>query len=333
MYKLDCLAISIGRFIGMVLAIPLMLHPALSLSAAEPASTDVSRWKVFIAHDNCPDYTWGFTEEQTRQAFADIVKAHLDRMNQDPSRPAELQDRYTMAVTQEALCFVEKYPARKDELIGRIRDGRVMVSPFLCNSLWAFQDFEGALRTLYPARRLEKEWKIPIDVAEHIEHPALPWGMATILAGSGVRWLSLPFYNYDSTFAKLTNPPLFVYEGPDGSAIRIVMDPWASNKSSYAQGSALLRNPGMTGEWIQHYQSLGETYPLNIIFASGTHSDISPTSGNQVGEFVDQLQRNQTNENRKADFIFATVRDFIREVDAAQNAKPFLPKLSGCFGH
>jgi hypothetical protein len=334
MYIYNYPAFLTGRFVCLVLAIPLMLEPSPSLSAADPASADASRWTVFIAHDNCPDYTWGFTEEQTRWAFADIVKAHLDRMNQDQSKPAALQDRYTMAVTQEALCFVEKYPARKDELIGRIRQGRVLVSPFLCNSLWAFQDFEGALRTLYPARRLEREWKIPIDIAEHIEHPALPWGMAAILAGSGIRWLSVPFYNYDSpTFAQMKNPPLFEYQGPDGSTLNVILDPYSSNKASYAQGSALLRNPGMTVEWIRHYQSLGETYPLKILFASGTHSDISPDSGNQVGEFFNQLQRNQTNENRKADFLFATVRDFTREVDAAQKAKPFLPKLSGCFGH
>ena len=94
MYKLDCLAILIGRFAGLVLAIPVMLHPALSLSAAEPASTDVSRWKVFIAHDNCPDYTWGFTEEQTRQAYADIVKAHLDEMKRTDDQPSPNQDRY-----------------------------------------------------------------------------------------------------------------------------------------------------------------------------------------------------------------------------------------------
>ena len=136
-----------------------------------------------------------------------------------------------MAVTQEALCFVERYPERQAELIRRIKEGRVFVSPFLCNSLWAFQSTECAIRVLYPARRLERDWGIPIDVAEHIEEPSLPWGMASILAGAGMRWLSVPFYNYDSTFKQLKNPPLFVWEGPDGSRLRVIMDPWASNRS------------------------------------------------------------------------------------------------------
>jgi len=62
--------------------------------------------------------------------------------------------------------YLERYADRKEELIRRIKEGRVFVSPFLCNSLWAFQSVEGAIRTLYPARRLERDWGIPIDVAE-----------------------------------------------------------------------------------------------------------------------------------------------------------------------
>ncbi len=58
-----------------------------------------------------------------------------------------------MAVLQEALCFVETYPSRRAELIRRIREDRIWVSPFLCNSLWGFQSAESAIRTLYQARR------------------------------------------------------------------------------------------------------------------------------------------------------------------------------------
>ena len=141
-----------------------------------------------------------------------------------------------MAVTMEALCFIERYPEREQELARRVREGRVFVSPFLCNSLWGFQSVEGFLRTLYPARRLERGWGVTLDVAEHIELPSLPWGVATLLAGCGVRWLSVPFLDYDSTFKGLTCPPLFQFEGPDGSKIRVVLDAWASRNANYVQG-------------------------------------------------------------------------------------------------
>ena len=158
-----------------------------ALAAAADGDSGGRDWTVYVTNDNCPDYTWGLSEEQTRQAFADMVRGHLDEMQRTDKQPAENRDRYNMAVTQEALCFVEKYPDRKQELISRIREGRVYVSPYLCNSLWGMQSAEGVLRTFYPARRLEREWGIPLTTAHHIELPSLPWGTATLLAGCGIR--------------------------------------------------------------------------------------------------------------------------------------------------
>jgi len=224
--------------------LPVLLISALAC-AEEPAL-----WTIYVANDNCPDYTWGLTETQTRKAFADVVRGHLDEMTRTDAQPHANRSRYNMAVTQEALCFVEHYPNRKDELIRRIREGRAYVSPYLCNSLWGFQSVESALRTFYPARRLEREWGIAIDVAEHIEEPSLPWGVATLLAGCGIRWLSNPYYAYDSTFRGLKNPPLFIHEGPDGGRVRVIMDPWACNNHSYMQGKRLLKGDGRS--WGHH---------------------------------------------------------------------------------
>jgi len=100
------------------------LIPAITSDAAGQPPSDVSAWTIYVTNDNCPDYTWGYTEEQTRQAFADLVRSHLDEMKRTDGEPPENRDRYNMAVTQEALCFVERYPDRKEELIRRIQEGR-----------------------------------------------------------------------------------------------------------------------------------------------------------------------------------------------------------------
>ncbi|MCX5644104.1 MAG: hypothetical protein NTZ17_05390 [Phycisphaerae bacterium] len=314
---------------AMWIAVSLVLVLSASIRAR-----DAGEWTIYVTNDNCPDYTWGFTEEQTRQAFADIVHAHLDEMNRTDGFASADRDRYNMAVTQEAICFVERYPERQAELIRRIKEGRVLVSPFLCNSLWAFQSTEGALRVLYPARRLERDWGIAIDMAEHIEEPSLPWGMAPILAGAGVRWLSVPFYNYDSTFKQLKNPPLFVWEGPDGSRLRVVMDPWASNRASYTQGAAILKKPqSIEKEWLPHYSGLGDAYPLRAILASGTHGDISPRSGDQAQGFAETIRNYNAGDGPHPKLVNATVAQFCAAVDRVQAERPFLPTVRGCFGH
>jgi len=311
----------------------LALVAGTTATAAQP--DDAAAWTVYVANDNCPDYTWGLTEEQTRQAFADIVRGHLDEMNRTDKEPPENRDRYNMAVTQEALCFVEKYPDRKDELVRRIKEGRVFISPYLCNSLWGLASVEQTIRTFYPARRLERQWGIPkIEWAEHIEEPCLPWGTATILAGCGIRWLSNPFYNYDSTFGGLKNPPLFLYEGPDGSQLRVVMDPWASNKASYTQGARVLANPQtLLTEWLPHYRSLGAAYSVRAILASGTHGDINPGSGNQARGFAEKLAKYNASPGEHPKLVNATLPMFCRAVDEAQARTPFLPTVRGDFGH
>jgi hypothetical protein len=176
--------------------------------------------------------------------------------------PSEDRDHYNATAFIEVESFLDRYPQRQDELFRRIREGRLCVSPFLCNSLWGFQSVEGALRTFYPARRMEREHGMPIDVAEHIELPSLPWGMASLMAGCGIRWTSVPFLDYDSTFKGLNNPSLFRLEGPDGSEVKVRLDAWASLKASYCEGGYLLKDPQrVTSEWIPHYAGLGAAYP------------------------------------------------------------------------
>jgi hypothetical protein len=318
------------RIASVCLAVMLPLGSA-PVRAGEP---DARPWTVYVANDNCPDYTWGLTEEQTRQAFADVVRGHLDEMKRTDGQPSDGRDRYNMAVTQEAIYFVEKYAQRKQELIDRIKEGRVYVSPYLCNSLWGMQSAEGVLRTFYPARRLERKWGIPLTTAHHIEEPSLPWGTATLLAGCGILQLTNPYYGYDSTFKDLKCPPLFYLEGPDGSRIKVWLDRFASSKSNYTQGAAMLRKPdSIDKEWIDHYAGLGAAYPLRSILASGTHGDISPGSGGQAREFAEAIVRYNARPGDHPRLVNATFPMFWQAVEAAEAKQPFLAVVRGCFGH
>ncbi len=210
----------------------------------------------------------------------------------------------------------------------------IYVSPFLCNSLWGFQSFEGAIRTFYPARRLEDKWGINFNVAEHIELPSLPWGTATILSGCGVKWLSLAFLDYDSTFRDLKNPPLFILEGPDGSTIRVILDRWASGKFNYTQGAHLLKDPeNAVREWYKNYSSLGRDYPLKAALASGTHGDISPHSGDQASGFAETIIKYNSHQGKHPRLVNAALPQFCDVVDKAQAETPFMPTLRGSFGH
>ena len=231
-------------------ALTLALIFATGAMSAPRVFADEARqpWLVIIANDTCPDVTWGFPESQVRQAFADLIAAHLDEMTRTDALPAEDRDHYNATAFIEVEAFLEKNPRRQGELFRRIREGRLCVSPFLCNSLWGFQSVEGAVRTFYPARRMEREHGMPIDVAEHIELPSLPWGMATLMAGCGIRWTSVPFMDYDIDFQG-AEEPASVPAWKVRTAARCVVrwTPWASLKASYSQGGYLLKDTQARG--------------------------------------------------------------------------------------
>lgn len=309
-----------------------LLALASQPGAAAQQSQRSSDWKIYIANDSCSDYTWGDSEKQTRRDYADVVSAHLDEINKTAAdgQKAENQDHYNLSIAQEALAFAEYYPDRKEELIRRIKEGYIAVEPDFNNSLWGFQSTEGMIRTLYPARRLEADWGLPVnDVAQHIEEPALPWGVAAILAGSGYHWLVAPFLDYDTTFSKLTNPPLFTWEGADGSRIRVIMDKFAAEKANYVQGDYLLRNPNrIASEWLPHYQKL-DGYPLNIILAAGTHGDNHPSRTLLAPLFAQGIESYNAQPGEHATLVNATYPMFCAAVDRAH---PDLPVLRGDFG-
>jgi hypothetical protein len=239
-----------------------------------------------------------------------------------------------MAVTNEALAFLERHPGRRDELVRRLREGRITLSPFLSNSLWGWQSEEAFLRSLYAARRLERAWGIPIDVAHHTELPSLPWGVATLLAGAGVRWLAIPFLEYDTDWGALDVPPLFVLEGPDGGPVRIALDAWASRRHNYTQGRALLEDPKrIAADWLPRFEALGPAYPPRDILALGTHGDLGPQSAGEVERFASAIREWNAQSSPAARLVNATVAGFCRAIDAAEAREPRLPTVRGDFGH
>lgn len=316
-----------------VLPVLVVLASIASVRAAEH-ELGSPPWRIVIANDTCPDVTWGCTEAEVRSALADLIRGHLDEMNRTDAGPAENRNHYNLMAFVEAESFFEKYPERKGEFVRRAREGRIALTPFLCNTLWGMHSVEATLRSFYPAHRFAREHGIPFDVANHTELPSLPWGIPTILAGAGFRWVNVPFLHYDTTFAELQNPPLFRLEGPDGSQVRVVLDKWASMKANYTQGGYLLQDPQRVAqEWLPHYEELGELYPLRTILASGTHSDINPDSWRQARVFADGIAAYNAVRTNPAKLVNGTLAQFCREVDSVEQSTPFLPVLRGCFGH
>ena len=301
------------------------------LLAAVPAMAGL--WTVYVANTTCVDSTWVLNEADTKKAVAELVRAHLDEMNRTDALPEDSRDRYNMMVLQEAEFFLERYPERGGELLRRVKEGRVYVSPFLNNTLWGFQSTEGAIRSFLPARRFERKWGVPFDTAAHIELPSMPWGVASILAGGGFRWLAVPYY--DSTRASLNSRSRRCSGGKAGRS----QDQGGARPLGFAArllcaGRSVSEGPaGEEGAgWIDHYAALGAIYPLRSVLANGTHSDLSFQSRDQVAGFARAIE-GANHDAPGVRVVNASFGQFFREVDAAEAKSPFLPAVRGSFGH
>ena len=165
----------------------------------------------------------------------------------------------------------------------------------------------------------------------HSELPSFPWGVATLLSGSGIRWCCKPFLDYDADFDRLTNPAVFVYEGPDGSRLNAVMDPWASNRFNYTQGAAILNDTAsIRNLWVPHFSDPSADYPFQGMLAEGTHGDLHANSVEGVSKFSDALTGYNSRAGNRPLLVNATFKMF---ADAADSALGFyLPMKPGLTG-
>ena len=253
----------------------------VTVTPMRAGATDDRPWTVYVANDNCPDYTWGLTEEQTRQAFADVVRGHLDEMKRTDGsagrKPRPLQhgrhagsdlfcrevpgaqagtDRPDQGRTRVREPVPVQFAVGDAERGGRPAD--VLSGPATGTRVGHSADdgasHRGAVAALGHG-----------DAAGRLRHPALDESLSTATTArsaiSSARRCS-------------------IWKGPDGSRIKVWLDRFASSKSNYTQGAAVLRKPdSIEKEWIAHYAGLGAAYPLRSILASGTHGDISPRLG------------------------------------------------------
>jgi hypothetical protein len=287
-------------------------------------------WKIYISHDCCNDFTWGNDETSTRDNLAEMLRAHLDAMTATDHEAPDERDHYTLTTFVEAVCFLEKYPERKPELVRRALEHRLTLSPWLCNTLWGSMSPEGQLRAMSTARRLEIETGVPINAGNHSEMPSLPLGAVTILAAAGVDWICVPWLLYDTVWKTLETPPVIRHVGPDGAQIHFIFDVYASARALYIQGLKILDGPETIPEWTGHYESLGNQFPMRAIFAAGTHHDLFPEARHQVAGLNAKLKAINRLEPVPAKLVNASLGRFIDEVGGQVANK--LPLESRSFG-
>jgi hypothetical protein len=244
-------------------------------------------WEVYLVHYSHHDLGYTDLPSSVLREHARILDEVLRYCEETQEWPEGDRFHWLAEQAWSVVHFVETRPKQDVErLMQAIRRGQVEVTALFGNQTAELCGHEQLIRLLYPSFKLKREYGIEIVSAEHNDIPGMPWGLASVLAGTGVRYFSpgIPASYFGSGDERvhplwdekgvlsLDHPGAFWWEGIDGSRVLVWYDihghEW--HPTSYEQ--ALRDLPGMLGTLGQH----GYLYDMVSYTVRGGHRDNAP---------------------------------------------------------
>jgi len=234
-------------------------------------------WVVYLLADVCTDATWVYHNfYPVRKDDADLTATELRLCESTRSGPEPNRNHYNLVHALELEYFEEFYPEQVERLEEAIRRGEITLNPFYNMTLTQNIGLEEQIRLFYPAGK----WAVKTGsrmYANHQETPSIAWDMPGILADIGVKHLIKAILPYECPWAaRLAEPPLFLWEGSDGSQVLL-----RRRNTDYVEGKFVLKSLAETDralheEILPDYERLAERYPFNAISLLGCYGDLIP---------------------------------------------------------
>lgn len=235
-------------------------------------------WVIYALADVCTDATWVYDNtEDMRKDDADLTAAEL-LLNEVTQGAADANiNRYNLVHAVELEYFEEHYP----ELTGRLAEAmsrdEITLNPFYNMTLTLNISLEEQIRLFYKAREWAEKYGLSIRYANHQETPNIAWNLADVMADCGIGYLVKGILPYECPWAaRLVEPPIFLWEGPDGSQVKM-----RRRNIDYVEGYCLIEglektNQKLHEQTIPEYEAWGERYPFNAVGLVGVYGDLIP---------------------------------------------------------
>jgi len=199
--RLFCAA---ARIVGLLLLASLLIPSA-------------SAQRIYLANDNHTDYGWNATAEQYDSSMLAELDYYLDRIDATANGPSDEQTRFNADCWWYLRLYeMNRTRAQFQRLIHAIHSGHLTIplNPFV--ELFGALPTEAAIRAGYYPGQIERRFGVSFPIANYMENTTIPWGLASIWAGSGVRysWKGICGCNTQAPFGARTDE-VFHWRGPD----------------------------------------------------------------------------------------------------------------------
>jgi hypothetical protein len=200
---------------------------------------------------------------------------------------ADARFRFQCEQTWSLLNWLERRPPNVVErLLHFVKNGQIEVTALFGNMTLELCGHEELIRLLYPAFALKRRYGIPITSAEHNDIPGFAWGLASVLAGAGIRYFSpgVPLWYFgegddqvhplwDTEAAlPLDIPAACWWEGPDRARVLLWSDLHGREWQPYNYDQAVQELPAM----LRYLEEQAYPYDLVSYTVRGGHRDNAP---------------------------------------------------------
>ncbi len=189
-------------------------------------------WRVCMIPITHHDFGYTDTSEDVLRQYDSFYDDILRFCEETDDWPEESKYRYTVEATWSIQHFVESRPKKITEKLAKyIKKGRIEISALFGNEITALCGHEELIRLMYPSFRLKRKHGAPIRTAAITDIPGFAWGLATVLAGAGVKyffaglpeWAEVGEHRFwdASVVLRHGRPDAFRWQGPDGGSVLV----------------------------------------------------------------------------------------------------------------
>lgn len=283
--------------------------------------------RFYIAPDDHTDYFWVADDVTYRQSFLTMIDYYLNKMDATQNNPSDTQMRWNC----DGSLWMWEYeknrtPQQFERFLSRIRDNHMSVA---LNPLVLVQGgapAETVLRGMYYPGLIERRHNVKFPIALAMENQTMPFGLASLWAGSGAKYSWKGVCNCATDIPGLNNRDREIYYvgGRDGSKMLMKWQSQLTTNQMFG-GYAEAFDPMQSILFAENNSTFRNKYPYPVIGAFGAGwDDIQYTSD----EFVTVAQQNSTPNRR---IIVSNQEDYFRDFETNHGAG--LETFSAAFGN
>lgn len=288
--------------------------------------------RVYIAPDDHTDYFWTASETAYRQVFLDTLDWYLDQIDATAANPSDTQARWNCDGSLWLWTYERnRTPAQFQRLVDRIADGHVSVPQNVLAVCLGAAPAEATLRAGYYMGRIERRTGLRFPLAYAMENQTHPFGLASLWAGSGVKYTWKGICNCATNVVNAWDRQYDMYRqsGPDGASVLTKWNSMLSGNQGLG-GYAEARFPSASVDFVTAnapFNGFAARYPFHVIGAFGKGWDDLQTL---TTEFVTTAQ---TMSNASRRVIVSNELDYFADFESTYPPATSVPALSLAYGN